>query len=43
MQNFGVTNQEYYGMLWYFLEWSINGLSTTSVSTGDPEVVCVTE
>ena len=23
MQNFGVTNEEYYGMLWYFLEWSI--------------------
>ena len=20
---FGVTNQEQYGMLWYFLEWSI--------------------
>ena len=23
MQNFGMTNIEYYGMLWYFLEWSI--------------------
>ena len=23
MQNVGVTNEEYYGMLWYFLEWSI--------------------
>ena len=23
MQNFGVTNKEYYGMLLYFLEWSI--------------------
>ena len=23
MQNFGVTNIEHYGMLWYFLEWSI--------------------
>ena len=23
MQNFGVTNEEHYGMLWYFLEWSI--------------------
>ena len=22
MQNFGVTNKEHYGMLWYFLEWS---------------------
>ena len=20
---FGVTNEEHYGMLWYFLEWSI--------------------
>ena len=20
---FGVTNKEHYGMLWYFLEWSI--------------------
>ena len=23
MQNFGVTNKEHYGMLWYFLEWSM--------------------
>ena len=23
MQNFGVTNKEHYGMLWYFLELSI--------------------
>ena len=23
MQNYGVTNKEHYGMLWYFLEWSI--------------------
>ena len=22
-QNFGVNNKTYYGMLWYFLEWSI--------------------
>ena len=22
MKNFGVTNKEHYGMLWYFLEWS---------------------
>ena len=21
--NFGVTNQDYYGMLWYILEWSM--------------------
>ena len=24
MQNFGLTNKEHYGMLWYFLEWSIH-------------------
>ena len=23
MQNFGVSTKEHYGMLWYFLEWSI--------------------
>ena len=23
MQNLRVTNKEHYGMLWYFLEWSI--------------------
>ena len=23
MQNFGVTNKEHYGMLWFLLEWSI--------------------
>ena len=23
MHNFGVTNKEYYGMLWHFLYWSI--------------------
>ena len=23
MQNFGATNKEHYGMLWYFLDWSI--------------------
>ena len=27
MQNFGVTNKEYYGRLWYFLEWSIEFFS----------------
>ena len=26
MQNFGVTNKEHYGMLWYFLEGSIQQL-----------------
>ena len=26
-KNFGVTNKEHYGMLWYFLEWSIFTLS----------------
>ena len=28
MQNYGVTNKKQYGMLWYFLEWSI-GLHQT--------------
>ena len=23
-QTFGVTNKEHYGMLWYFLEWSVD-------------------
>ena len=27
MQNFGGTNKEYYGRLWYFLEWSIEFFS----------------
>ena len=27
MQNFGVTNKEHSGMLWYFLEWSIDIVS----------------
>ena len=26
MQNFGVTNKKHYGMLWYFLEWSIHDI-----------------
>ena len=28
MQNFGVTNKEHYGMLWYFLEWSIKQVAS---------------
>ena len=24
LHNFGLTNREHYGMLWYFLEWSIH-------------------
>ena len=28
MQNFWVTNKEHYGMLWYFLEWSIKNNDT---------------
>ena len=31
MQNFGVTNEEHYGMLWYFLEWSIHYFTLTIV------------
>ena len=30
MQNFGVTNEEHCGMLWYFLEWSINLFTDTA-------------
>ena len=26
MQNFGAKNKEHYGMLWYFVEWSIGQL-----------------
>ena len=29
MQNFGVTNKEHYGMLWYFLEWAITKSMTS--------------
>ena len=29
---FGVTNKEYYGILWHFLEWSI---ATFSILKGD--------
>ena len=32
MQNFGVTNKERYGMLWYFLEWSIDIDYTTTLT-----------
>ena len=46
MQNFGVTNKEYYGMLWYFLEWSIGPIGSLSkgvfelrMSTGSEEEV----
>ena len=28
MQNFEVTTKEHYGMLWYFLEWSISSYIT---------------
>ena len=28
MQNFGVINKEHYGMIWYFLEWSIKQAKT---------------
>ena len=28
---FGVKNKEHHGMLWYFLEWSINVLSFVNV------------
>ena len=28
---FGVTNKEHYGMLWYFLEWSIQEPTKTKL------------
>ena len=31
IQSFGVTNKEHFGMLWYFLEWSINVLAFANV------------
>ena len=30
--NFGVTNKEHYGMLWYFLDWSIQFWNTGAFS-----------
>ena len=38
MQNFGVTNKEHYGMLWYFLEWSIKLRPTSCVQGREAEV-----
>ena len=35
MLNFGVTNKEHYGMLWYFLEWSIS--ITPRFKQGEPD------
>ena len=38
MQNFGVTNKEHYGMLWYFLEWSIvTGLFCNRAQVPSPQ------
>ena len=31
---FGVTNKEHYGMLWYFLEWSICPFDVSISHTG---------
>ena len=33
MQNFGETEKEHYGMLWYFLEWSIGLFGIFTVQT----------
>ena len=32
MQTFGVTNKEHYGMLWYFLWWSIMATRPTTLT-----------
>ena len=34
MQTFGVTNKEYYGMSWYFLEWSFTNCERQSGIVG---------
>ena len=33
MQIFLVTNKDHYGMLWYFLEWSISRYAVTRLIT----------
>ena len=40
-QNFGMTNKEYYGMLWYFLEWSIGQLHDDVILLQLPESLSV--
>ena len=35
MQNFGVINKEYYGMLRYFLQWSINRKKNITLALED--------
>ena len=35
MQNFGVTNKEHYGMLWYFLEWAITRSMTSECNSAN--------
>ena len=37
MQNLGVTNKEHYGMLWYFLEWSIK-VALPSIFVATPSI-----
>ena len=32
MHNFLVTNEEYYGMLWFLLQWSIKDIETDYIS-----------
>ena len=36
---FGVTNKEHYGMLWYFLEWSIGIIRWNNSFTGNKDVL----
>ena len=44
MQNFGVTKEEHCGMLWYFLEWSIQLITQgpPSFVSNDEVSYCVT-
>ena len=36
---FGVTNKEHYGMLWYFLEWSIATVDVLTATNTDVKLV----
>ena len=38
VQNFGVTNKERYGMLWYFLGWSI--FVHHGAQGGEEDILC---
>ena len=41
MHNFGVSNKEHYGMLWYFLGWSIGHFTVMDGSEVDGDLVSI--